>query len=126
MAERERRRRLLFGADLYVARRQRYLRADESLTGILSSLRRALELDFDALLCAHRGIVEDGRDRLRQKLEYFEELCDRAAALADSGLQVAEISRRLLGPEDSVSRLSLLHYSKRNLIRGCLEAAAAG
>jgi glyoxylase-like metal-dependent hydrolase (beta-lactamase superfamily II) len=120
----EGRRRLLFGADLYVARRQRYLRADESLSGILASLRRALELDFDTLLCAHRGVVEDGKDRLRQKLDYFEELCDRAAELAEAGLGIREVARRLLGPEDNVSRLSLLHYSKRNLIHGCLAVAA--
>ncbi len=121
----ERRRRVLFSADLYIARRQRYLRADESLVGILASLRRALELDFDTLLCSHRGVVEEGRHRLRQKLEYLEELCERAAGLADGGLEVGEISRRLLGPEDRVSRLSRLHYSKRNLIHGCLEAVAA-
>lgn len=119
----EPRRRVLFSADLYVARRQRYLRADESLGGILGSLRRALELDFDTLLCAHRGVVADGKPRLRQKLDYFEELCGRAAELAAGGLAVGAIARRLLGPEDSVSRISLLHYSKRNLIRGCLEAA---
>jgi glyoxylase-like metal-dependent hydrolase (beta-lactamase superfamily II) len=122
----ERRRRVLFSADLYIARRQRYLRADENLPGILDSLRRALDLDFDTLLCAHSGVVEDGRDRLRQKLDYFEQLCRRAAELAGEGVALAEIADRLLGPEDRVSRLSLLHYSKRNLIRGCLEAAASG
>jgi glyoxylase-like metal-dependent hydrolase (beta-lactamase superfamily II) len=119
----EPRRRVLLSADLYVARHQRYLRADESLGGILDSLRRALHLDFDTLLCAHRGVVKDGKARLRQKLEYFEQLCGRAAQLAAGGLEVAGITRRLLGPEDSVSRISLMHYSKRNLIRGCLEAA---
>jgi glyoxylase-like metal-dependent hydrolase (beta-lactamase superfamily II) len=92
----ERRRRVLFSADLYVARRQRYLRADENLGGILASLRVALELDFDTLLCSHRGVVEDGKDHLRQRLEYFEELVSR------------------------------LHYSKRNLIRGCLVVQNAG
>ncbi len=121
----ERRRRVLFGADLYVARRQRYLRADESLPGILESLRRALDLDFDTLLCAHSGVVEDGRVRLRQKLEYFERLCRGAAKLAEEGLAIAEIANRLLGPEDRVSRLSRLHYSKRNLIRGCLDVVPA-
>ncbi len=119
----ERRRRVLFGADLYVGRRQRYLRSDESLTGILASLRRALELDFDTLLCAHRGVLEDGKDRLRKKLEHFEDLCGRAAALAEEGLDAVEISRRLLGPEDHIGRMSRLEFSKRNLIIGCLEAA---
>lgn len=122
----ERRRGVLFGADLYVARRLRYLRADESLPGILASLRRALELDFATLLCSHRGLVEDGKQRLRQKLDYFEELCGRAAVLAAEGLGERRITRRLLGPEDGVGWLSGLHYSKRNLIRGCLDAAAAG
>ncbi|MFQ5349140.1 MAG: MBL fold metallo-hydrolase [Thermoanaerobaculia bacterium] len=120
----EPRRRVLFGADLYVGRRQRYLRADESLTGILVSLRRALGLEFDTLLCSHRGVVEDGKGRLRARLAYLEELCGRAASLAEEGLEVAEISRRLLGPEDHVGRMSRLRFSKRNLIRGCLGAVA--
>ena len=71
-------------------------------------------------------MVEDGKAALRQKLEYFEELCGRAAGWPAAASTSGEIARRLLGPEDSVSRLSLLHYSKRNLIQGCLEAAAAG
>ena len=122
----ERRRRILFGADLYVARRQRYLRSDESLSGILASLRRALELDFDVLLCAHAGVVERGKERLRGRLSYLEELCGRAAALADEGLELAEISRRLLGPEDNIGRMSRMEFSKRNLVAGCLDAAAEG
>ncbi len=122
----ERRRRVLFGADLYVARRQRYLRADEDLGGILVSLRRALALEFDVILCAHRGVVEDGRRRLRQKLDYFEELCEQSAALAAAGQGPAAIARRLLGPEDGVAWVSGLHYSKRNLIRGCLDAVERG
>jgi len=121
----ERRRRILFGADLYVTRRQRYLRSDESLAGILASLRSALELDFDTLLCAHRGVVEDGKGRLRNRLEYFERLCDQAAALAAKGIELAEISRRLLGPEDYISWMSRLEFSKRNLIAECLAVAAA-
>ena len=119
----ERRRRILFGADLYVGRRQRYLRSDEVLSGILESLRRALELDFDTLLCSHRGILVDGKDRLRQRLGHFEELCDKAAALAAAGVELAEITRRLLGPEDHIGRMSLGEFSKRNLSAGCLEAA---
>ena len=119
----ERRRGVLFGADLYVARRQRYLRVDESLPGILDSLRRAIELDFETLLCAHSGVVADGKGRLRGRLAYFEELSARAAALARNGLAVTEISRRLLGPEDHIGKLSRLEFSKRNLIAGCLEVA---
>ena len=120
----DRRRRVLFGADLYVGRRQRYLRSDEVLSGILESLRRALDLDFDTLLCSHAGVLENGKERLRLRLEYLEELCAKAAALAAEGVEVAEISRRLLGPEDHIGLMSRLEFSKRNLVAGCLEAAA--
>ena len=122
----DRRRGVLFGADLYVARRQRYLRSDESLSGIMASLGRALELDFDVLLCAHAGVVEQGKERLRGRLSYFEELCQRAASLAGEGLELPEISLRLLGPEDHIGRMSRMEFCKRNLVASCLEAAAGG
>ncbi len=116
---------VLFGADLYVARRQRYLRADEELAGILASLRRALDLDFDTLLCSHRGVVENAHRRLGEKLAYFEELRDRVLQLAGRGWPVGRITRRLLGREGPVALASGLHYSKRNLILGCLRSGEA-
>ncbi len=117
---------VLFGADLYVARRQRYLRADERFGGILASLRRARGLDFDTLLCSHRGVVEDAHRRLGEKLAYFEELQGRALELAGRGWPVGRITRRLLGREGPVALASGLHYSKRNLILGCLGSGEAG
>ena len=116
----DRRRRLLFAADLYVSRRIRYLRADEDLAEIMLSLDEALDLPFDTLLCSHRGIVSEGKKHLQEKLEYLLGLCKKAMHLAAKGGTVPEIARALLGPEDWVSRLSFGHFSKKNLIRECL------
>ena len=116
----DRNRGVLFGADLYVGGRLRYLRRDENLCGIMSSLQRALTYDFDTLLCSHRGIVEPAKERLQAKLDFLEELRATARELRRSGRPLADITRQLLGREDFVGLASLGHFSKRNLIAACL------
>jgi glyoxylase-like metal-dependent hydrolase (beta-lactamase superfamily II) len=118
----DRRRGLLFAADLYVGK-LRYLRRDENLDGIIRSLRRILEYEFDTLLCSHRGIIEPAHEALRDKLDHLVSLRDEARSLAARGLPVGAITKRLLGPEDMISRVSLGHFSKRNLIAQCLAGA---
>ncbi len=119
----ERSRGVLFGADLYISSRPRYLRQDEDLTGILQSLRRALALDFGTLLCSHRGVLLDAKEALQRKLDYLVSLSQQASELHSQGIAAASITRRLLGREDSVSLISLGHFSKRNLIRECLRVS---
>jgi glyoxylase-like metal-dependent hydrolase (beta-lactamase superfamily II) len=117
----DRNRGVLFGADLYVGGRLRYLRQDENLNGIIASLEQIVEVDFDTLLCSHRGVVQSAREKLRAKLDYLEELRSKALALHAEGIEVEQISLRLLGKEDLVSHLSRGHFSKRNLIVACLQ-----
>ena len=119
----DRSRGVLFGADLYVSRRLRYLRQDEDLQGILQSLRRALTLDSDTLLCSHRGVLPEAKGALQRKLDHLISLVQETSALRSQGLGLRQITRRLLGREDSVALISLLHFSKRNLVRECLRVA---
>ncbi len=116
----------LFTGDLYISSRLRYLRADEDLPAMIESLRRVLERDFATVLCSHRGVVEDGKAALGRKLDYLLELCGRARELAAAGRDLRAITRELLGAEDAMSRLTRYHFSKRNLIAGCLRDTAAG
>ncbi len=119
----DKKRGVLFAADLYVASRLRYLRHDEDLPLHVASLRRALELDFDTLLCSHRGVLTDGKARLRRKIDYLVALGERAAGLAARGLSPRRITRRLAGREDLVWYVSRGQYSKIHLVRGCLRLA---
>jgi glyoxylase-like metal-dependent hydrolase (beta-lactamase superfamily II) len=112
----------LFSGDAYIASRPRYLRADEDLGQQIESLRRLLALEFDTLLCSHRGVIEEGQGALRRKLDYLEGLRQEARALHAQGLGRAEITRRLLGREGPMRWLTGFHFSKRNLIRACLRA----
>ncbi len=107
----------LFTGDLYIAGRLKYMRRDEDPLLQMQSLREVLQLDFQTLFCAHRGVVENGRQALQEKLAFLEELQEQVQHLASQGLSLGEITRRLLGREDFLSWATLFHFSKRNLIR---------
>jgi len=110
----------LFTGDLYVTARPRYLRADEDISQEMHSLRSVLELDFDTIFCAHRGILTAGKQALQRKLDHLSALCERVRELRDRGESERRITRKLLGREDFLSFVTGFHYSKRNLVRACL------
>lgn len=114
---------VLFAADLFLSRRLTHLRFDEDLGTLMATIERVAALEFDALLCAHRGVVEDAPAALRDKLASLTDLCGRSAALRAEGVGLAEATRRLLGREDAVSWVSAFGISKRNLVR---QAARVG
>lgn len=110
----------LFGGDLFIHERVRYLRRDEDALATLDSLRRVLALRPTLLLCAHGGPLEDAVGAIARKIAYWEGLADRARALREEGFSLREISDRLLGPEGVMTWASRGHFAKRNLIRSLL------
>lgn len=111
----------LFSADLYIANYLKMLRSDEDIPTLLDSIRKVLGYDFDTILCPHRGLVENGRQRLREKFDYLLELSENAQALQRQGLELRAITERLLGREGMISVLSRYNFSKRNLVASCLK-----
>lgn len=111
----------LFSADLYISRSIRYMRDDENLSVLINSIRRVLPLDFDTIFCPHRGVVENGRQALAEKLSNLKALCEKTQNLHHQGQSVKAISRTLLGLEDSISCLTGFGFCKQNLIRECLK-----
>ncbi len=114
----------LFTGDLFISQKARYLRTDEDVLQQIESLRRILAHDFATVFCSHRGVVTPGREALRAKLDFLVSLCERVRRLRDEGRSRREMTRLLLGREDWLSWMTGLHFSKRNLIRSCLEAVA--
>ncbi len=113
----------LFSGDLYVSSKTVYLRQDEDLPRHLASLRAVLQLDFNTVFCAHRGVLRDGHKALERKLDFLESFRQRVADLAQQGRSPREITRQLLGREDLMSWITGFHYSKRNLVQACLAAS---
>ena len=111
----------LFGGDPFVHERVRYSRADEDVWGVLVSLRRALALRPRLLVCCHAGFVEDACGAIERKISYWEGLAEQARALRGKGFSLREVTERLLGPESLMTRITLGHFGKINLIRALLE-----
>lgn len=107
----------LFSGDMYISKSLKYLRSDENLTQLIDSLKKLIALDFEILFCPHRGIVIEGKQALRDKLQNLLTLCSQSQELMQQGLTEADIVVKLLGPEDGLAKLSKFNISKGNLIR---------
>lgn len=114
-------RKWLFSGDLYISKSLRMLRKDENLAQIMHSMNKVLQLDFDVLFCPHRGILEDGKHAMTEKLNNMLELCEQAQALKQKGLSNKAIVKKLLGPEEAVGYLTGFNFSKINLINQAVE-----
>lgn len=113
-------RRLLFSADLFIARRVPVARRRENLAQLIASLRAVRDLKPHVLFCAHRGRVEHPAEVLEEKIDWLEEIIARAQELKENGMDVKAIARRLLGPKELVDWFSGGQYSRRNLIEAAL------
>jgi glyoxylase-like metal-dependent hydrolase (beta-lactamase superfamily II) len=111
----------LFSADLYIANHLKFLRIDEHIPTLLNSTQQALNCEFETLICPHRGVVENGKKKLQEKYDYLVELSTNAQAQHQAGVELLQITDQLLGKEGLMSKLSGYNFSKRNLIRSCLE-----
>lgn len=110
----------LFTADLYISSHPQYCRKDDITAGEIESLRHILSYDFNTVFCAHRGIVKNGREAIREKLDYLEWLRTEIQRLYGEGKSIKEIRNVLLGREKSVSWISFFHFSKKNMILSLL------
>jgi glyoxylase-like metal-dependent hydrolase (beta-lactamase superfamily II) len=110
----------LFTGDLYIGSRPRYLRQDENLPRQIESLRAILQHDFKVVFCSHRGVVTEGYRAIEEKLDYLLRFSQQVKELHGRGVSVREITRRLLGREDLTSLATLGHFTKLNMVRGCL------
>jgi len=90
----------LFSGDMYVADRIKIWRRTENLKLQREGLRKLLALDFDTLFCAHNPQEKGGRERLRAKLDFFDNFYGEVALHARRGTPVKE-SMRLLGRKES-------------------------
>jgi glyoxylase-like metal-dependent hydrolase (beta-lactamase superfamily II) len=116
----------LFGGDLFIHERARYLRADEDVRLLVGSLRQVLALRPQLLICSHAGLVRDARGALERKIAYWDQLGEQARALHREGLPLGGITERLLGKEGWTTRVTRGHMSKANLVRSLLESYGDG
>lgn len=112
----EKRRGWLFSGDMYISSKPRFLRDDEDPNIEIESLQKLMNLHFDTLFCAHRGIILGGYEALQNKLKYLISMREQVRHYMKTGDPIKEITKRLLGKEEFISYISSGEFSKRNLV----------
>lgn len=115
----------LFSGDLYLSHRIKYFRADENIRLQIDSLKKVLKLDFDALFCAHHPKPANGKEFIRLKLQYLEDIYGKTAELASRGMDSAAIMKALHLKEDwKIKLLCYGNVSMENIVRSSLKSQA--
>ena len=110
----------LFTGDLYLGKRIQYLRKQEDFDTILASLKKIYTLDFDIIFCGLKGLVKNGKEALKEKIRNFESLQQNVRELSQQGMDPREITRRLLGKEDSMTKVTEGDFSKLHVVQSIL------
>lgn len=111
----------LFSGDVYIASNTKYFRFDENIHEQIDSLERLLAMDFETLVCSHRGPLPDGKAHLQKKLDYLTEFRSRVLEMRTKGMSITAITRTMLGREDLMSWMSFFLFAKRFIVRSCIE-----
>jgi glyoxylase-like metal-dependent hydrolase (beta-lactamase superfamily II) len=113
----------LFSGDLYLGDRIKFFRSDEKIDQQIQSLQIVLQHDFEALFCAHNPVLKNGRDRLRRKLAYLEDIVGAVDLLLTRGMPEREIIRQLDHRQDRfVKFFTMGNVSFANMIRSAIRA----
>ena len=115
-----------FTGDLFVSDRIHYAQADEDVLEAMGSMRRALEADFEEIYCGHAGRVPDGKNALRRKIQFLEDVRGRALRLREQGLDEAAIARQVFGRLGNWHWITGGWFSEVNLIHQLLGDGDAG
>ena len=115
----------LFSGDLYLADRIKYFRSDERLNDQITSLKKVLAYDFEALFCGHNPRLENGKARLENKLQFLEDIHGNVQRLIQKGFSEKEIVKKLDPKNDRLAKLITMgNASFANMVRSALNSTA--
>ncbi|MEL6250437.1 MAG: MBL fold metallo-hydrolase [Bacteroidota bacterium] len=110
-----------FSADLFVSTYIRFFMRAESMKEQIASIKKVLALDFDRLFCCHNPQMEGGKEKLSQKLTFFEDFFELVKNLHQKGYSIRAIQNQMqIKPMHTVAILSLGELSAKNMIRSVI------
>ncbi len=107
----------LFSGDLYVRSKIRFCAAEENMAQYIDSLEKVLALDYDRVFCCHAGVLENGKQKLKSKLDFLKDLQGQVNKLRCQGLSDREIDSRLFPEEQIITAISDGEWSSYNIIK---------
>lgn len=113
--------RWLFTGDLFLSTYLRYLRQDENIYEIMTSLQTLIHLRPEMVFCNHRGFVASGEQLLSKKLSFLESIRDQVLDAVRKGIPVKSISGTILKKDYWFRGFSAGEFSSENLVRAFVE-----
>lgn len=110
----------LFSGDIFIREEVKTLRSDENFHQLLASLYELAEYNFTTIFCGSGLVVNDAREALKRKIEYFENLKEQVWALYKAGWRVEEITDKILGKESALFVPTEGDFAKINLVKSIL------
>jgi glyoxylase-like metal-dependent hydrolase (beta-lactamase superfamily II) len=112
----------LFSGDLFLGRQIKFFRSDEKIIDQIESLKNVLKLNFDTLFCAHNPCLQNGKSKLRQKLQFLEDIVGQVQQLKNMGLNLNEIFKRLDSGKDKwIKLMTMGNVSYANMLRSAYQ-----
>ncbi|HPD77627.1 MAG TPA: Zn-dependent hydrolase, partial [Spirochaetota bacterium] len=106
----------IFTGDLYVGRKQFVAFKDENISDAIDSLKKILQLDFDTVFCSHSGIQKNGKEKIKAKLQFFEDIRGQVVNLRRKGLAPEEIAKIVFPDWNLWAVVSKGEWSALNII----------
>jgi glyoxylase-like metal-dependent hydrolase (beta-lactamase superfamily II) len=111
----------LFSGDLFVGGRERALRIDYDIWGILASLKRLVDLPLQVLFPGSASVRQNPKEELQAKINHLEQMGDKVLDLRQQGWSISRIVRALCGKPMFIEFFTLGHFSRRGLVQSYLK-----
>ncbi len=112
----------LFSGDLYVADKIKYFATYESLLTQIESLKKLTALDFDVLFCSHNPKTENGKKRLQNKLQFFEDFSGTVTKYYEQGNNARQIFALMGMKENYITKyITLGGFCAENMVHSVVK-----
>jgi glyoxylase-like metal-dependent hydrolase (beta-lactamase superfamily II) len=117
----------LFSGDLYLGPKIKFFRSDENIIEQIESLKKVLKIDFDALFCAHNPCPQNGKSKLKQKLQFLEDIVGQIQELKAAGITRSAIYQQVdPGIDRWVKLMTMGNVSFVNMLRSAYQSENTG
>lgn len=83
---------------------------------MINTLEELVKLDFDTVFCAHAGLVENGKEKLKKKLTFLLELQEKVNEYRARGFSDKEIAKILYPKTSLITIVSRGEGSTYNIV----------
>ncbi len=112
----------IFTGDIYCGTFVQMFFKYEKFDQILNSNKKINELDIETILCGFKGVVPQAKEKIVKKIKNLESLQSKVLDLYNKGLNIDQITKKILGKETIIARITENDLTKRNMVEKILDA----